>query len=69
MQQLTSKEIVKSLIASGMTQIDIRRETGISQASISRILTGKLADPRVSVAQTLRDLHEKVEAQSIANKA
>ena len=69
MQQLTSKEIVKSLIASGMTQIDIRRETGISQASISRILTGKLADPRVSVTQALRDLHEKVEAQSIANKA
>ncbi|WP_164099616.1 helix-turn-helix transcriptional regulator [Serratia marcescens] len=69
MQQLTSKEIVKSLIASGMTQIDIRRETGISQASISRILTGKLADPRVSVAQALRDLHEKVEAQSNANKA
>ncbi|MER5131455.1 helix-turn-helix transcriptional regulator [Serratia marcescens] len=69
MQQLTPKEIVKSLIASGMTQIDIRRETGISQASISRILTGKLADPRVSVAQALRDLHEKVEAQSIANKA
>ncbi|MFL4429656.1 helix-turn-helix transcriptional regulator [Serratia marcescens] len=69
MQQLTSKEIVKSLIASGMTQIDIRRETGISQASISRILTGKLADPRVSVAQALRDLHDKVEAQSTANKA
>ena len=69
MQQLTPKDIVKSLIASGMTQIDIRRETGISQASISRILTGKLADPRVSVAQALRDLHEKVEAQSIANKA
>ncbi|CAI0810818.1 MAG: helix-turn-helix transcriptional regulator [Serratia marcescens] len=69
MQQLTSKEIVKFLIASGMTQIDIRRETGISQASISRILTGKLADPRVSVAQALRDLHDKVEAQSTANKA
>ncbi|CAI2068709.1 helix-turn-helix transcriptional regulator [Serratia quinivorans] len=69
MQSLSPKEIVQSLIASGMTQIDIRRETGISQASISRILTGKLADPRVSVAQALRDLHDKVEAQLLAEKA
>lgn len=69
MQSLSSKEIVQALIASGMTQIDIRRETGISQASISRILTGKLADPRVSVAQALRDLHDKVEAQLLAEKA
>ncbi|AEF45823.1 hypothetical protein SerAS12_2703 [Serratia sp. AS12] len=69
MQSLSPKEIVQSLIASGMTQIDIRRETGISQASISRILTGKLADPRVSVAQALRDLHDKVKAQSLAEKA
>ncbi|AMH01855.1 helix-turn-helix domain-containing protein [Serratia liquefaciens] len=69
MQSLSPKEIVQSLIASGMTQIDIRRETGISQASISRILTGKLADPRVSVAKALRDLHEKVEAQLLAEKA
>lgn len=69
MQSLSPKEIVQSLIASGMTQIDIRRETGISQASISRILTGKLVDPRVSVANALRDLHEKVEAQLLAEKA
>lgn len=69
MQSLSPKEIVQALIASGMTQIDIRRETGISQASISRILTGKLADPRVSVAQALRDLHDKVEAQLLAEKA
>lgn len=69
MQSLSPKEIVQSLIASGMTQIDIRRETGVSQASISRILTGKLADPRVSVAQALRDLHDKVEAQLLVEKA
>ncbi|WP_126530470.1 helix-turn-helix transcriptional regulator [Serratia rubidaea] len=69
MQTLTPREVVQSLIASGMTQLDIRRETGISQASISRILTGKLADPRVSVATALRALHEKVQKQSLAEKA
>jgi predicted transcriptional regulator len=69
MQTLTPKDIVQSLIDSGLTQLDIRRETGISQASISRILTGKLADPRVSVAQALRDLHNKVKEKSLEEKA
>ncbi|MCO7511388.1 transcriptional regulator [Serratia sp. JSRIV002] len=69
MQPLTPKEIVQSLVELGLTQLDIRRETGISQASISRILTGKLADPRVSVAQALRDLHNKVKEKSLEEKA
>ncbi len=69
MQPLTPKDIVQSLIASGLTQLDIRRATGISQASISRILTGRLADPRVSVAQALRDLHDKVNGNSSPEKA
>ncbi|SFN75785.1 Helix-turn-helix [Izhakiella capsodis] len=69
MQSLTPKETVQALIASGLTQVEIQARTGISQASISRIVSGKNADPRLSVVRTLEDLFSEVKAQTAEQKA
>lgn len=69
MQSLTPKEIVQNLIASGLTQLEIRSRTGISQASISRIVSGKNSDPRLSVIRALENLLIEVKKQSTEQKA
>lgn len=51
----TPQELVLALIGAGDSQSDIERETGISQASLSRIAAGLQSDPRGS---TLKKLHE-----------
>lgn len=52
----TPETIIKNLTANGMTQKDIEEKTGISQATISRIASGKHEDPRFSTTQKLRNL-------------
>ncbi|MBE5250965.1 MAG: helix-turn-helix transcriptional regulator [Enterobacterales bacterium endosymbiont of Blomia tropicalis] len=69
MQPLSPQETVKALIASGLTQVEIQARTGISQASISRIVSGKNADPRLSVVRTLENLFSEVKAQTAEQKA
>lgn len=69
MQSLTPKEIVQNLISSGLTQLEIRSRTGISQASISRIVSGKNSDPRLSVIRALENLLIEVKKQSTEQKA
>ncbi|ENC2022850.1 transcriptional regulator [Escherichia albertii] len=60
MRTLTPKEIIASLNDTGLTQVDIKNRTGISQASISRIASGKNRDPRFSVVRALEALYQEV---------
>lgn len=53
MNGLTAKEMIETLIKSGLTQVDVQKLTGISQPSISRILSGKNSDPRLSVIRAI----------------
>lgn len=50
---------VQRLIDSGFTQVEIEEKTGVPQATVSRILTGKHADPRSSTVEKLRQLKPK----------
>lgn len=47
------QEHLKKLIAVGVTQLEIQEKTGVSQATISRILSGDHSDPRMSTAQKI----------------
>lgn len=59
MSNLSPQNIVKSLIAAGYTQAQIEVSTGISQSSISRILTGTHTDPRHSTVCALEGFYQK----------
>ncbi|WGM07552.1 helix-turn-helix transcriptional regulator [Arsenophonus nasoniae] len=52
-------EIVKALLALGLTQSEIEANTGIKQPSISRILTGKTKDSRISTMVALEKFYLK----------
>lgn len=54
MTQHSPKQLIEALIAAGETQLSIQRGTGISQATISRILSGIAEDPRSSTVNKLR---------------
>ncbi|KGA30249.1 helix-turn-helix transcriptional regulator [Pectobacterium odoriferum] len=60
MQTLSPKEIVVALNNLGFTQTDIKNKIGISQASISRIASGKNEDPRLSIVKALEDFYQEV---------
>ncbi|HAT3920667.1 TPA: transcriptional regulator [Kluyvera ascorbata] len=60
MKTLTPQEIIVALNGLGLTQTDIKDRTGISQASLSRIYSGKNCDPRLSVVRLLEDLYLEV---------
>lgn len=60
MSNLSAKEMIEALVKSGLTQIDVQKITGISQPSISRILSGKNADPRLSVVNAITKAYEIV---------
>lgn len=59
----TPKSMVEVLVSHGLTQKQIEERTGISQATISRILNGEHLDPRYSTSQKLRLLVEEVAAR------
>lgn len=52
----TARELVQALIDAGYTQTEIEAKTGVKQATISRILSGKHADPRSSTVAKLRQM-------------
>ncbi|WP_074167982.1 helix-turn-helix transcriptional regulator [Candidatus Arsenophonus triatominarum] len=52
-------EIVKALLSLGLTQSEIEAHTGIKQPSISRILTGKTKDSRISTMVALEKFYLK----------
>lgn len=53
MHRLTPKEIVQELLEKGETQLSIEAGSGVSQATISRILNGKADDCRTSTVEKL----------------
>ncbi|EAA3939217.1 transcriptional regulator [Salmonella enterica subsp. enterica] len=66
MYTLTPQEIIIALNELGLTQTDIKDRTGISQASLSRIYSGRNGDPRLSVVRTLEALYQEVTAKTRA---
>lgn len=49
-------ELVRSILRAGWTQEEIASATDVTQATISRILSGQHKDPRFSVVERLREL-------------
>lgn len=56
---LPPKSLVETLLSMGLTQKQIEEETGVSQATISRILNGNHKDPRYSTISKLSRLREQ----------
>ena len=63
MDMLSTSEKLKMLLASGLTTVDVARETDITQATISRIATGKHAEPRERSVRAIDALYTQVCAQ------
>ena len=53
MSKRTPKQTIEALIEAGETQVSIQNATGISQATISRILSGIAEEPRYSTVEKL----------------
>lgn len=56
---MTTNEIVKALLKSGLTQEQIADESGLSQTTISRLYTGKQQDTNLSDGMRLIALYER----------
>jgi len=63
---LAPQSVVESLIALGFTQQDIEGSTGISQATISRILNGFHKDPRFSTTSKLNQMLSEAKANAVS---
>lgn len=59
MLPVTPKELVQKIVDEGFSQTDISLGTGISQPTISRILSGAHKDPKNSVVEKLRSFASK----------
>ena len=57
---------VQKLIDSGFTQVEIEEKTGVTQATVSRILSG--ADPRYSTVEKLLKLKPKPQRRKTARQ-
>lgn len=66
----TAKELLQRAVKAGHTQLEIQKKTGVSQATISRILSGDCADPRSSTLAKLKSFKVRtVRQQSEAEAA
>ncbi len=63
---LSASEKLKTLLASGLTTVEVARETGITQATISRIATGKHAEPRERSVRAIDALYSRIYAQPLS---
>ena len=63
---LAPQIVVESLIALGFTQQDIEDSTGVSQATISRILNGFHRDPRFSTTEKLNRMFIEAKANTVS---
>ena len=54
---MSPQEIVRACIQANFTQEQIAAESGVPQATISRILTGAHSDPRNSTVEKLREFY------------
>lgn len=59
------KKLIRELMESGVTQLQIAARLDISQGSISDIYTGRTATPNWTTGEALRNLH----AETMAAKA
>lgn len=60
----TPAQLVQTLMARGMSQKDIERETGASQATISRIASGAIKHPGFQIVDRLRTMVSAVPKKS-----
>ena len=51
------KSLITDILRSGMTQTEVAKAIGISQASVSDIYRGVVSDPKASIADAIRLLH------------
>lgn len=61
--QLYSKkpdELVRTILRAGWSQEQVAASVDVTQATISRILSGQHKDPRYSVVEKLRELAVKL---------
>lgn len=65
----TPREIVQAAIDAGWTQSKIAAESGVPQATISRILSGEHNDPRFSTVEKLRAIKVKKPRRKAASAA
>lgn len=66
MDILSASEKLKSLIASGLTTVEVARETGITQATVSRIARGKHAEPRERSVRAIDALYSRICTQPLS---
>ncbi|MDC9589697.1 helix-turn-helix transcriptional regulator [Xenorhabdus sp. XENO-10] len=61
MYEFHPQELIKKIIGAGFTQSQVAEQIGISQPSLSRILTGVSPDPRLSTVRAIEKFYnEKV---------
>lgn len=63
------KELIEELVGDGLTQEQIGDGTGIKQATISRILSGEIADTKFSNWQSIQRYHSEHFCASSKKKA
>lgn len=61
---MTPSKLITNLMKAGWPQAKIAEHIGVSQATVSRILSGKHKNPRYHVVDRLRRLVEEVESFS-----
>lgn len=59
MAGMTIQNILRDLVASGMSQTQIEKQTGVRQPSISRVLTGVQADLSFADGKKIESLHKR----------
>ncbi|AQS50746.1 hypothetical protein PAEH1_02770 [Paenalcaligenes hominis] len=55
----TSKELAEEIIAAGMTQTEIAERVGATQATVSKLVRGGIADISYAIGKRLELLHKE----------
>jgi transcriptional regulator with XRE-family HTH domain len=66
MNVMTASEKIASLKAAGLSGVEIAKETGISQPTISRIERGIHSEPKETAVRAIDALYSRVMAQENA---
>lgn len=63
MRRMQWPELVRYLVASGLTQAEIAEKAGCAQSAVSEWFNGSTREPKASVDRALVALHQKVSRQ------
>ncbi|WP_273551465.1 helix-turn-helix transcriptional regulator [Xenorhabdus sp. IM139775] len=63
MHEFHPQELIKKIIDAGFTQAQLASHTGVSQPSLSRILTGVSPNPRLSTARSIERFYTEFVAK------